>query len=238
MTVLDGLLEQALTSADAQLDEVLDVVDAAVEDAAARGDATTLVRLAERLDDARSTRGGEWAGLAVAAARARALATSPARSSSLPDVAPTPARPQPPAAEKVKTASVPAPGAQFAYAGWWRRVFALVLDAVVVGIALSAIDRTTGAPLDDIVLAPAYFAVFPAVAGGITPGKAALGIAIRRVDGTTIGLVRSLWRVLSMWLLWVTVVGAIVDVVLAGADEKRQSVHDKLAGTIVLRTRA
>lgn len=239
MSTLAGPLEQALTAADARLDEVLDLVDAALEQAAAQSDNATLARLAERLDEAASERGSEWAGLDVAAARARALATTPGPYS-LPDLAAPPASlgapPRP--AGKTETAPTTAARAQPTYAGWWRRVLALTLDAFVLGIALSAIDRATGTPLGDVVLALAYFAIFPAATGGITPGKAALGIAIRRADGTKIGFIRSLWRVISMWLLWVTVLGAIIDAILAGTDLKRQSLHDKLANTIVLRTRA
>jgi uncharacterized RDD family membrane protein YckC len=239
VSIIGLRLEQALASDDAQLNDVLDLVDAAVEHAAAGGDDATLDRIAERLDEVASQRGSEWGALAIAAVRARAVATRAVAaplgvSSSVLDVEVPQA---PPTVPKVEVTPAPAAGPQFIYAGWWRRVFAFLVDWVVVGFVLGWFDLATGAVLGEIVLALAYFTVFPVATNGITPGKAALGIAIRVADGTKIGFARSLRRVLTMCVLWVTIVGAIVDVILAGNDPKRQSVHDKMAGTIVVRTR-
>jgi uncharacterized RDD family membrane protein YckC len=231
-------LEQALASADAQLDDVLDLVDATVEHAAAEGDDAILAGLAARLEDVASQRGGEWSALAIAAARARALAAPPV-ASAVPKVevphGPPSAPPVIPVAESISAVGAKA---QPMYAGWWQRVFAFLLDWVVVGFSSVWLDLSGRFGFVAFVLIPAYFAVFPAVASGVTPGKAALGIAIRVADGTQIGFAVSLWRVVAMSLLWVTGVGAIVDAILAGTDAKRQSAHDKMAGTIVVRTRA
>ncbi len=240
MSTLDLPLEQALASADARLDDVLDLVDAAVEHAAAEGDDATLTRLAKRLEEVASQRGGEWRALAIAAARARALAGPPGVASLVPEVEVPQAPPSaPPAVPEAEVPPALAAGPQFIYAGWWRRVFAFLLDWVAVWLVLIAYDIAISGAYGyvPIVLVLAYFAGFPAVANGATPGKAALGIAIRIADGTKLGFMRSLWRVVGMDLLWLTGIGAIVDVVLAGTDSKRQSVHDKMAGTIVVRTR-
>jgi uncharacterized RDD family membrane protein YckC len=232
-----GPLEQALASTDAPLDDVLDLVDAAVERAAEAGDDAELAGLAERFDEVASRRGGDWAALAIAAARARAFVRPRDDPSTAVDVEAPPVRPNPPPRVARDTGEEPPPqaGEQLVYAGWWRRALALVIDGFLLGVASDVIERAIGSVFGVVVLALAYFAVFPAVTGGSTPGKAALGIAIRRTDGSRIRLLRSLWRVISMWLLWVTVLGAVIDAILAGTDERRQSVHDKLADTIVLR---
>lgn len=225
MSTVGGPLEQALASADAQPDGVLNLVDAAIEHAAATGDGATLDRLAQRLDAVASQRGGEWRALAIAAARARALA-------GLAGV--------PPVVPEAEVPPAIAAGPQFVYAGWWRRVFAFLLDWIALGVAYSMLGSIeSGGPLGlvSLMLPFAYFAGLPALVDGVTLGKAALGIAVRVDDGTRIGFGRALGRAISLFVLWVTVVGAVVDVILAGADSRRQSVHDKMAGTIVVRTR-
>lgn len=225
MSTVSDPLEHALASADARLEDVLDLVDAAVEHAAAENDGATLERLAQRLDAVAAERGGEWRGLAVAAARAQALAGVAGVPAAVPDV-------------RVRPAAAAEP--QFVYAGWWRRVFAFLLDWIALLFADSAL---LGAGSGGVIgwvgpLVPfAYFGVLPALTDGVTPGKAALGIAIRIDDGTKIGFERAFGRALAMLVLWVTVIGAVVDVILAGVDSRRQSAHDKLAGTIVVRTR-
>ena len=225
MSTVDVPLEQALASADAQLDDVLDLVDASLEHAAAQGDGEALGRLATRLDDVAAQRGGEWQALAIAATRARSLIGS-ADVAQAQDAAPA----HLPEAEPEVL--------ELAYAGWWRRVFAFLIDWVVIGFALERLDVSTGAYwIAWVLLVPAYFGALPAAANGITAGKAALGIAIRSADGTKLAYKQALWRVVGMTLVWVTVIGAFVDVMLAGTDSRRQSLHDKLGRTIVVRTR-
>ena len=219
--------------------DVLDLVDTAVEDAATNDDDATLERLAKRLDEVASQRGGEWRALAIAAARARAHAGLPAVVPPAPEVGGWEVPEAPPAVPEAEVV-VPAPAAlpQLRYAGWWSRVFALLLDAVVVFFAIGFVASVMSAPgLVELVLIPAYFGGFPAFANGVTPGKAALGIAIRTADGGKLAFGRSLWRVIATCLVWVTVIGMIIDAILAGSDPKRQSLHDKMAGTIVVRTR-
>ena len=222
MSTVGDPLELALGSPDARLEDTLDLVDEAVERAAADGDGTTLQRLAERLDAVASQRGGEWRALGVAAARARSLAVR--------------AGVQPEEPEVVAPAATPAP--EFVYSGWWRRVFALLLDWLVLIIALPIVGFAI--PDGDwlmFALGLAYFAVLPAITDGVTVGKGALGIAIRVDDGTKIGFGRASGRLVALLVLWVTVIGAVVDVITAGTDSKRQSIHDKIASTIVVRTR-
>ncbi|HEY2034531.1 MAG TPA: RDD family protein [Rhizomicrobium sp.] len=90
------------------------------------------------------------------------------------------------------------------FAGFWRRIFAALVDAIILGIAGWAVaipfynqlilwgpyGRALGFPV-----ALLYFAILnSSIGGGGTLGKKALGIRVVSRDGKAIGLPRSLWR--------------------------------------------
>jgi uncharacterized RDD family membrane protein YckC len=58
-----------------------------------------------------------------------------------------------------------------------------------------------------------------------------------RAPPRPIGIGRALARVVATWLLWATIVLGLVDAILAATGDRRQSLHDMIAGTIVVRTR-
>jgi len=221
-------LELALAG-DASPDEVLDLVDDAIEAAASEGDAGALAALAGRLDAVAAERGGDWQRLAIAAMRARAVAPSrqPVGGEAPPAAAP------PPRDEAVKPV----------YAGWWIRTAAYLLDGLLLGAAyglLAAIgsygsDGVT--TLEWVVIPFAYFAGMHAFHDGATVGKAVVGVAVRREDGSGVNAGRAAVRAITTWVLWITMIGGIVDACVLGTDRRKQAVHDKTAGTVVVRTR-
>lgn len=231
-------IEQAL-AADAPMHDVLDVVDAAIESATATGDSVTLDRLASLLDAIASERGQEWSRLSIAAARARAAATRAAATV-----------PAPPAisATDAPAASVPTPltataDEQLRYAGWWLRTAAFVIDWLVLGFAYTLLDATGGSDSSFLVLVwlgipVAYFAGMHAFHDGATIGKAVLGLAVRAADGSPVRLGRATGRATATFLLWIVVVGGLVDMLVGAADPRRQWLHDKIAGTIVIHRRS
>jgi uncharacterized RDD family membrane protein YckC len=89
-------------------------------------------------------------------------------------------------------------------AGFWRRIFAAIVDTIVLGIVGLAIgyafyDRLIAlGPYGRIVgfpIALLYFGLLNgAVGGGATLGKRALGIRVVGRDGASVSAVRSLWR--------------------------------------------
>lgn len=217
------------------VDDVLDLVDEAIEGAASSGDRASLVRLAVVLEGAAAER-SDAGGLAVAARRAKALATTPAVDGS--PLAPTPA-PQLVARDAGRavepTAGAAAP---VRYAGWWQRVFAFLIDWIALFVAMAVI------PTDDWVwgvvallgLPLVYFAGMHAFVQGRTIGKAMLGIAVHRDDGRPVDLPTALARAFVQGLLWITVIGGIVDSLVPLADERRRAIHDNV-GTVVVRIR-
>ena len=220
-------LAQAL-SEDAPVEHLLDLVDEAIEEAAANRDAAALARLAGELTLV-AERGGEWRRLTIAAARARALAVQAGGSPEAVPLAPQPTeQPAPPS---------PREAPHVVYSGWWRRATAFVIDWTIIGIVLATIASANVPGILQALLALAYFVGFHAFSDGATLGKAMLGIAVRSADGRPIGIGRALARVVATWALWATIVGGLVDAILATTGDRRQSLHDMIAGTIVVRTR-
>lgn len=199
--------------------DVLDSTDAAIEHASAADDAAALVALADLLDEAAAERGSEWRGLAIAAARARALAGAP--------VAETPPAP------------VAASASASRYAGWWIRLVAFVLDVVLLSIVYGLLfEILPGVAAVLLWLGPlAYFAGMHAANDGATVGKAVFGIALRSRDERRVGAGPCVVRAVATTVLWATLIGGLIDTILLVADRRKQSVHDKIAGTFVVRTR-
>ena len=156
---------------------------------------------------------GDRPGLAIAAARARAALPR----DTLAEVAAEPVR----------------------YAGWWRRAGAFALDWIVIGATVLSIPA--GAPEAvfalSLLLPAAYFTVLHGLNGGRTLGKLAEGVAVRLPDGGKIGLGRAFARAVAQSLLWLTVIGGLVDSLAPVGDSRNRALHDMIARTVVLRVR-
>jgi uncharacterized RDD family membrane protein YckC len=213
-------------------EEVLDLADGALERASEDGDRTSLARLATLLTDAAGSR-SDARGLTIAAARARAAAAAVGEPLPAPGDAATPTI----GAQPTVHPAVPVPDLR--YAGWWPRALAYTIDwlALLTVIGLAAPDSDAGEVIAFLVLPYAYFAILHALWRGQTLGKAVLGIAVRRDDGGLIGLSSALVRSLVQGLLWITIIGGIVDSLAPLADTRRRSLHDRAATTVVVRVR-
>ena len=140
------------------------------------------------------------------------------------------------------------------YAEYGQRVRAAILDGVIVyitsgilifGLSLFAF-RTAGSPLAAlfstvaVIIAYAgptlYYTVCYAE-GGQTLGKMSGNIAVRR-DGdedTPLGYVRSFLRAAVPPFMWLLVLPGLADVLWPLWDRKKQTLHDKLVGSVVVR---
>jgi uncharacterized RDD family membrane protein YckC len=127
------------------------------------------------------------------------------------------------------------------YASWRRRVLARLADTVLVVAIVAgtaAIAAATGgdwratAGIAYLLVAVLYFPLFHAYASGQTPGKGLLGIAVHRTQGS-LGFGRALWRWLVEGLIGII---PLVDYLWPLWDGRNQSLHDKAAGTVVIRT--
>jgi uncharacterized RDD family membrane protein YckC len=165
--------------------------------------------------------------------------------------------PQYPAAPYVP----PPPQPTVAYAGFWLRFVALIIDAVVLGVVgffitlpfmasfgLREIFRGRGgmSPEDFFpaiatlmrvalirtVLNYLYYALLESSEWQATLGKKALGLYVTDMTGRRISFGRATGRffgkIISSLILF-------IGFIMAGFTEKKQALHDMLAGCLVLR---
>lgn len=136
------------------------------------------------------------------------------------------------------------------YAGFWWRLLAGIIDGIIVGIpvgviagalglgATTATDGSVntalngGGQLFSQIVGVLYAALFIAYWNGQTPGKKICGLRVIKENGGRVEIgpafVRALVAIISgivlllgyLWMLW---------------DPKKQTWHDKAAGTIVVK---
>jgi uncharacterized RDD family membrane protein YckC len=146
-----------------------------------------------------------------------------------------------------------APGADVASKGparYGRRVAAWALDCVIVysvalGMAVTVILLTvpdarpssqgqTGIGLLIWVALPIYSATLHRFWHGQTIGKNALGIAVRRMDGTEIGLGRSFARSYARAAGWLFFPVWVLDSLWPLWERNNRALHDLVAETVVI----
>jgi uncharacterized RDD family membrane protein YckC len=127
------------------------------------------------------------------------------------------------------------------YAGFWRRAVAYVIDyflvtfAVVIALALLAGRSSALAPLYLPLLMAVgclYYALMESSSSQATLGKRAVGIKVTDLYGERIGFGRALGRVFAH-LCSSIILG--IGFVMAVFTDRRQTLHDKIAGTLVVR---
>jgi uncharacterized RDD family membrane protein YckC len=121
-----------------------------------------------------------------------------------------------------------APASALARAGFWRRIFALALDALLVALILTTIPR------GDRVFLP-LLAVYAACLWrlrGTTIGGIILGLKVVRLDDRPMDWTTAVVRALACFLSLVVV---FLGFIWVAFDPEKQSWHDKIAGTIVVR---
>ncbi len=160
--------------------------------------------------------------------------------------------PYPRAASEREEATAAEAEAGIRYAGWWRRAGALVLDtllvwavvAAVFGIALgiAVVDDVAGGIL--LILAivflfagPIFYTIYwTGKEPGQTLGKRALGIRVRHVEhDRAIGYGASAGRYFITFLFGIFQVPLLLDYLFPLWDGRNQTLHDKVANSIVVR---
>lgn len=127
------------------------------------------------------------------------------------------------------------------YAGFWIRVAALIVDylvliipmMVIVGV-FSAVDST--GLVANLVSIPAvwlYFALMESGSGQATLGKRALNLKVVDLNGEPISFGKATGRYFGK------IISALVfylGFIWVGFDSRKQGWHDKMAGTLVVRS--
>lgn len=163
--------------------------------------------------------------------------------------------------------AMPAPAAPwlpetFAYAGFWRRFFASLVDGLILGAVGGVLGFVAAIPLGLLGVSSSssysaqsdvsalqscatlvlyvvgaaigwlYYACFESSASQATPGKMALGIVVTDMAGNRISFGRASGRffgkIVSAMILY-------IGFLMAGFTEKKQALHDMMAGCLVMR---
>ena len=139
------------------------------------------------------------------------------------------------------------------YAGFWRRFAAYLIDGIALAIVggmgggvLAFLIAATLAPNLDyeggyrigqvfgFLLRLLYFPVMESSPTQATLGKMALGIQVTTLSGERISFLRALGRNLAKYLSGLIL---FVGFIMAGFTAKKQTLHDMIAGCLVVQSR-
>lgn len=151
------------------------------------------------------------------------------------------------------------------YAGFWLRFVAAIIDSVIVGavsgalffplMALTGLGtvfngiKEHGQPDPAAIIAMLssmplligiavagkwlYFAYCESSEWQATPGKKVLNLTVTDMDGNRISFARASGRFFAKYISGFTL---LIGYIMAGFTEKRQALHDMIAGCLVLRS--
>lgn len=134
------------------------------------------------------------------------------------------------------------------YGGFWIRVVAYIIDAIIIGIVQYVIAMILGVNMFDpeapqtgastllniisIAIGVAYFAGMESSAKQATVGKMAMGLIVTDVEGRRLSIGRAIGRyfakILSALIL-------LIGFIMVAFTERKQGLHDMIAGTLVLK---
>lgn len=127
-------------------------------------------------------------------------------------------------------------------AGFWIRLGAMLLDALIVGLPLVILSLliTGGGTHEEYVtniLSFLYSLLVPVFWGGYTVGKRICGIKIRKVqDHSPPGIGTMLLRHVVGGIIYGLTfgIGTIISAFMVALREDKRSIHDFIAGTEVV----
>jgi uncharacterized RDD family membrane protein YckC len=146
------------------------------------------------------------------------------------------------------------------YAGFWLRFVAIIIDGIVLWFVGLIVTLPFGIPMGmrgmfgrvphdpeelarfyaalfpvmllRLILNWLYFAFFESSSWQATLGKKALGLEVTDLADHRISFGRATGRFFGKILSWATLT---IGFIMAGFTEKKQALHDILAGTLVIR---
>lgn len=123
--------------------------------------------------------------------------------------------------------------------GFWKRLLANILDAIVIGIPLGIINNfitgdTQGESVTGIIEL-LYSIIVPVLWSGYTIGKRIAGIRIVKVNGEKLGYGAMLLRTIVAALVYIVTlgIGLIVSAFMVALRQDKRAIHDLIAGTYV-----
>jgi uncharacterized RDD family membrane protein YckC len=124
----------------------------------------------------------------------------------------------------------------------WERLVAGLIDGILIGVVEGIVsvalgNRFIGLGVGFVVAAAYYIVLNSATTKGQTVGKMVLGMAtVDEATGNPLEIGAAAPRGLVQAALgWICCIGAIVEAVLIFTDPKRQTPHDKVGKTLVVK---
>jgi formylglycine-generating enzyme required for sulfatase activity/uncharacterized RDD family membrane protein YckC len=131
------------------------------------------------------------------------------------------------------------------YAGFWKRFAALIIDSMIISIVtyivylMIPVMLSRGRPESEVfsgwivwmIVNWLYGAVMESSSGQATLGKMALGIIVTDYEGERISFGRATGRLLGKIISSLIL---LIGYLMAGFTEKKQALHDMIAGTLVV----
>lgn len=128
------------------------------------------------------------------------------------------------------------------YAGFWIRLLAYILDAIVLGAITYPLIRVlssmgigdSSSNILSIAISWMYFVVFESSEWMASPGKKVLGLIVTDEQGKKISIGRATRRYFAK-----IVSGLILGIgfIMVAFTARKQGLHDKIFHTLVLRTK-
>ena len=145
----------------------------------------------------------------------------------------------------------------FGYAGFWQRFAAYFVDSIIVGIVGFMINMATSVViqfgltngnnnpnimygviginwLTSLILNFAYYASMESSASQATLGKMAMGIKVTDLYGQRISFWHAVGRFAGKFVSGLT---CSIGYIMAAFTERKQALHDMMAGTLVVKVR-
>ncbi|HKA50242.1 MAG TPA: RDD family protein [Candidatus Dormibacteraeota bacterium] len=158
----------------------------------------------------------------------------------------------PPSAPSYPPSYAPGPVTAMHLAGFWRRLLAYVIDAVVIGVVSGAIVSVittiirasttdyagvgTRSGLISLIVGLLYFGYLWS-RNGQSIGYMALGMRLIRTTGAPVSFGLAAGRYLLIYLSFaLCLIPAIISAFMIGLGSQKQAIHDAMVGTLVIRT--
>jgi uncharacterized RDD family membrane protein YckC len=138
-----------------------------------------------------------------------------------------------------------------AYGGFWIRLVAYIIDAIVLSVAVGVLASIFGIslmPTDvesydpalnilnlvSFVIGWLYFALLESSERGATLGKMALGLRVVTSDGQRLSFMNATGRYFAKII---SAIILFIGFIMIGFTDKKRGLHDMIAGTLVIKVR-
>ena len=138
--------------------------------------------------------------------------------------------------------------APVAYGGFWIRVVAYIIDAILLSIVVGVLASLLGFNLMEtdwerydptinllsFVIGWLYFALMESSERGATLGKMALGLRVVTSDGQRLSFMNATGRYFAKII---SAIILFIGFIMIGFTDKKRGLHDMIAGTLVIKVR-